>query len=487
MQKGKCIDKCKNDNKYKNEFNNTCYEICPNGTIPNNYICVKKEEPITTQEASTTTIITEEEQMTTIITEKASITTIQTVSESVKTEVEPLTTKITEEKEEETITTKITTEEEKSITIITTVTDSILNCSAEALFIAKSCGTGSISPENKDQLISNIENDIMNHKFDTILDNITKNNEDLLIKNGDDTIFQITTSTNQKNNKYNNISTINLGDCENRLKQIYKIDPSLSLIIFKLDYYSPGLLIPIISYEIFHPENKSKLDLNYCKDIFVELNIPVSIDEDNLYKYDPNSDYYNDECTQSTSEDGTDILISDRQSEYNNNNLSLCQNNCSFNGYEKDTKKVLCDCEVRTKITLVTEIIDDKNKLSDFNVTNITRSSNAITMKCISTLFTKEGLISNYGSYIFIFIILEFLVSSILFYKIGYYLLEDDMGKIIREKEEFNNKTSTNKDNIDNIDNIDIYNKEPKKPKRKKKRKKRKKLLPFHILQKRKM
>ena len=117
LQKGKCIDECKNDDKYRNEFNNTCYEICPNGTIPNNYICVKKEEPITTQEASTTTIITEEE---------------------------------------ETITTKKTTEEEKSITIITTVTDSILNCSAEALFIAKSCGTGSISPENKDQLISNI-------------------------------------------------------------------------------------------------------------------------------------------------------------------------------------------------------------------------------------------------------------------------------------------------------------------------------------------
>ena len=115
--------------------------------------------------------------------------------------------------------------------------ESILNCSAKNLFLTKSCGTEITNTQNKDQLISNIQDDIMNRRIDPLLDNITKTKQDLLVKEND-TIYQITTSDNQKNNKYNNISTINLGDCEDRLKQIYNIDPKLSLIIFKIDYFS---------------------------------------------------------------------------------------------------------------------------------------------------------------------------------------------------------------------------------------------------------
>ena len=99
----------------------------------------------------------------------------------------------------------------------------------------------------------------MNHKIDDLLDNIAKTKQDLVVKE-EDTIFQITTTENQNRNKYNNISTVNIGDCENRLKDIYKIDKKLPLIIFKIDYYSPALLIPIIGNKTFHPVNKSKLD-----------------------------------------------------------------------------------------------------------------------------------------------------------------------------------------------------------------------------------
>ena len=46
----------------------------------------------------------------------------------------------------------------------------------------------------------------------------------------------MTTSDNQKNNSNKNISTIDLGDCEDKLKTVYGIDQSLPLIIFKIDY-----------------------------------------------------------------------------------------------------------------------------------------------------------------------------------------------------------------------------------------------------------
>ena len=68
------------------------------------------------------------------------------------------------------------------------------------------------------------------------------------------------------------------------------------MLIYLVDYNPNDSLIPIIGYEIYHPLNKSKLDLKYCEDILIKLNIPVSIDESKLFKYDPNSEFYNDNC-----------------------------------------------------------------------------------------------------------------------------------------------------------------------------------------------
>ena len=97
-------------------------------------------------------------------------------------------------------------------------------------------------------------------------------------------------------------------------------------------------IIPIVLYEIYHPINKSKLDLTYCKEIFLELNIPVSIDEKSLFKYDPNSNYYTDNCYAFTTDNGTDIILSDRQQEFIDNKLSLCENKCNYIRYEAKTK-----------------------------------------------------------------------------------------------------------------------------------------------------
>ena len=100
-------------------------------------------------------------------------------------------------------------------------------------------------------------------------------------------IYQLTNSNNQKNNINKSISTINLGDCEKKLKDKYGINETLPLIILKIDYYSSDTLIPIIGYEIYHPLNKTKLDLNHCKDKLIQLNI---------FKYDPNCGFYTDNC-----------------------------------------------------------------------------------------------------------------------------------------------------------------------------------------------
>ena len=72
-----------------------------------------------------------------------------------------------------------------------------------------------------------------------------------------------------------------------------------TLIVFKYDYFIPGLKIPIIGFEIYNPISKEPLDLKHCSNIKnhnIKLNIPVKINEDEIYKYNQNSDFYKDIC-----------------------------------------------------------------------------------------------------------------------------------------------------------------------------------------------
>ena len=338
----------------------------------------------------------------------------------------------------------------------------------------------------KDEMINYIDNEIINHRMDNLISDIIQNeNKDLLVKE-DNTLFQITSTENQKNNKNNNISSIILGECENILKKIYNIGENQALLIFKIDYYQPGSLIPKIGYEIYHPTNKSRLDLTHCKNAKINLNIPALINEDEIYKYDPNSEYYKDECVPSTTKSHTDILINDRQNEFNENNMSLCENECIYTGYEIDTKSAKCECNIKSKQLVISELINQTDNLN-YNFTSKEESSNMVTMKCYHTLFTKNGLAKNIGSYILIFNFTFVIILGILFYKCGYPFIEDVIRDIVESKQEKKKKIKGNKNNLDlnrketdgnkNIISQKIKKSNPKKKIKKSKSKKKKKKL----------
>ena len=308
------------------------------------------------------------------------------------------------------------------------------------------CTINNNNPKTIDNMAKTIKQQL-NQTLDEFLMNITNNEQkDLLIK-AKDTIYQITTTNNQKNKDYEDVSVINLGECENILKAKYYIDPGKSLIIFKIDYYVPGLSIPVIGYEVYHPDTKAKLELDDCKEALIDLDIPVSINENELFKNDPNSEYYTNECFPYTSENGTDIILNDRKEEFIDNNLSLCENKCSYNGYNENNKKVSCECEAKSKEFVISELISDKNLLSNNFVIDNSTKTNLITMKCIYTLFTKEGMINNIANFILASILVLFIILSILFYKVGFYFLENDIQKIIslKQKSGKNNGLQHNK------------------------------------------
>ena len=111
---------------------------------------------------------------------------------------------------------------------------------------------------------------------------------------------------------------INLGLCENILKDAYNISYNDSLYILILEIPKEDMKIPKIEYGVYHikdEKNLTQLDLTLCKNTKVEISYPVSI-EGNIDKYNSSSGYYNDLCYLLTSDYGTDICLKDRRNEF---------------------------------------------------------------------------------------------------------------------------------------------------------------------------
>ena len=165
--------------------------------------------------------------------------------------------------------------------------------------------------------------------------------------------------------------------------------------------------------------------------------MPVSLDENNMFKYDPESDYYDDYCNPYTTDDGTDILINDRRKLFVKNYLSLCQNNCEFVGYNKDNKQSTCNCITENKMDNISVILDDSNKLEiPFKIEKEIPGfgSNVKTIKCTHILYTKDGLKKNISSYFLLTFISIFISAILLYIKFGYRLIQNKIKKILESK-----------------------------------------------------
>ena len=176
-------------------------------------------------------------------------------------------------------------------------------------------------------------------------------------------------TSNQKNNiEKDNITSINLGDCEFKLKEEYGIPLTDSLFILKIDVNVKEIKIPKIEYEVYYPfnnDNLTKLDLSICKDIKIDISISIDLIEnlEDLDKYNASSGFYNDIYYTYTNEKGTDETLKDIQNDYIENQMSVCEENCEFSNYNATLKKAICSCYVKVQLPLISEIKFDSLSL----------------------------------------------------------------------------------------------------------------------------
>ena len=94
-----------------------------------------------------------------------------------------------------------------------------------------------------------------------------------------------------------------------------------------------------------------------------------------------------------------------------------------INGYDSNSEKVKCKCNVKSQISNSTIIYK--------SFTEIQSILNLDVVKCYRVLFTREGLINNIGNYVLLSIIFYYIISLIIFISKGYKNLSDKINELI--------------------------------------------------------
>ena len=287
--------------------------------------------------------------------------------------------------------------------------------------IEKKC---EINITEQEKIISNQEivNELLNGLLTEIINDINqKNNSEYIIDLVKD-IIHISFLNNQSENRIKNLTYINFKNLEEIIKKENNISFDDNLILLKIEHYIEKFNIPLIEYLIFTSDGKTQINLDSHINHKIELDIPVKINEQELFKYNPNDSFYNDICD-SYSENKIDITLYDRKGIYNKNNLALCEVNCTYINYDYNNKNVKCECPIKSSANFFLDLVNiDTDKLIHKFI-NIQNLINFDVIKCRNLIFTTNLFKSNIGNYYSLIIIILSIIEFILFCISGYNIL----------------------------------------------------------------
>ena len=296
------------------------------------------------------------------------------------------------------------------------------NCSKEKI-LKNECEGGTMNNEQVGEVYDSIKENILTEDY---------NGENTVIQT-ENVIFQISTLEDQKNSNNPNISTIDLGECENILKKQYNISNEDSLIVLKTDIKSSDLSSTYVQYEIYEPNTLNQLNLSYCSNVKISVSVPVNLEDSaiSLYEslsesgynlFDSEDDFYTDICSTYTSSNGTDMTLADRKSEMLSAtaNISMCQTGCEFESYSSTTKKAKCNCDAQTNTTEtdLSKINFSSSSLASSFISTL-KNSNFLVLKCYKLALNLKNILKNIGRIImtilyffYIIIVLIYIVKD---------------------------------------------------------------------------
>ena len=395
--------------------------------------------PETTQVSDTISKISEK-----VIQETAKKTLISEDTE-INTNSPEITQKISEYNRENTEIKNDFLTEERITEVISTKTKETENAIEN-----KTCTNETIF--NNDCKNVKIGNQQIKDIYNKLVNEITQNKTDIIIKTKN-VKFQLVSIEDLKQTDDNEISTIDLGECENILKTV----TSNPLKVLKLDFKNEDLSSTYVQYEVFDILTGDKIDLIICKDVPIKISVPKVLDEEtlNIYNnlnslgynlFDSNDSFYNDICTTYSSDNKKDILLSDRWEDIYvpNNEKYMCQDGCKLIDYNTTNQKADCECyfEKQDIIQTLEEIKFDKKEIVESFMGTL-KNSNFKVLKCGHLLL--KNFSKNYGCIIMAAIVIIIFLLMIIYFIIGPKYIKKLIDSIIYKKFK-SNENKKNKD-----------------------------------------
>ena len=288
------------------------------------------------------------------------------------------------------------------------ITNSTEECTIKNYFLGNCKFHLDNSTQKRKFIESTVTQILRSDLYDLVL-RVVENQERFIIRE-DNEVYEIYSLKDKR--RENNITYIDFGECGIRLKENNRLIGEEDIIVFKIEYTSPDFKIPIIEYALFGIYGTKRLNLYTCNDIKFNYYIPKIFNNFDEYKYNPENDYYNDECHPAVSDNLTDLTLKERMNLFNDNNMSLCESMCTFKGYEYNN--IICECKIKVKFNSFLNFIGRYNLIYRFEETQINKF-NFWVIKCFYNLLTKEIIMKNLCSIIILGILFFTFIGAISF------------------------------------------------------------------------
>ena len=310
------------------------------------------------------------------------------------------------------------------------ITQKIISLSSDSQVIYE-CKKDNTLNNNCDFLNIKNQTEILNiiqQNLDSLFD--SENGKSQIIKGSDDVIYQITNAKNEKellkNNALNNqnLTILDLGECENKLKKEYNIHDNDSLIYLKKENNNVKSSEKDVQYEIYEPYNYTKLNLSICKEEKINIYIPIILSDEtkNIFEnmkslgydmFNINDPFYQDLCTKYTTENNTDIPLSARKEYIYNNQDSQCQMNCYLSSYIPNSLYINCTCNIEQKEEKEMKTFSGKTLYKSFY--DVLKYANFKILKCHKLIFNIGIFRNNMGNFIMILFFSVYFICLICF------------------------------------------------------------------------
>ena len=249
----------------------------------------------------------------------------------------------------------------------------------------------------------------------------------------------------------NKLSIIDLGECETKLKDEYHINETDSLILIKIEKVSNKASEKNISFEVYEPYTKTKMNLSFCDDTLINVYIPIElsgyvkqlfekVEKSGYDMFNINDPFYQDICTPFDSLDETDILLTDRINYIYNNDDTQCQSNCRFSYYSIESQYLNCSCSTNKDIkydNLIKDKFSPKKLYESFY--DVLKYSNYDILKCYKIITNLNNIKSNIGCILTIVLFCCYLISLLMYIVKGLNPLKIQVQMEIKEQNGKNN------------------------------------------------